>query len=164
MPRIASLYGHEILDSRGNPTLRVHLALDDGTRVSSSVPSGASTGANEAVELRDRDRRRYAGKGVRKAVAGVNKVIAKKLAGLDPSRQAEIDALLCALDGTPNKAKLGANAILGVSMDEDGAKAVRRFVKKLIETDLPDCRVVSYAELLPEVAIQPLGKATLAGI
>ena len=116
MNRIASISSHEILDSRGNPTLRVHLSLDDGATVSSSVPSGASTGANEAVELRDGDRRRYGGKGVRKAVAFVNSKIAKKLVGLDPMRQAEIDALLCALDGTPNKAGLGANAMLGVSM------------------------------------------------
>ena len=116
MTKITSLFCHEILDSRGNPTLRVHLALNDGTRVCSSVPSGASTGKHEAVELRDRDKRRYGGKGVLKAAALVNKAIAPKLIGLDPARQAEIDALLCALDGTSNKSKLGANAILGVSM------------------------------------------------
>ena len=116
MPRITSVRALEILDLRGNPTVRVHLALDDGTVSSSSVPSGASTGEYEAVELRDGDKSRFGGKGVLKAVANVNDVIAPKLIGHDPTRQAEIDALLLALDGTPNKAKLGANAILGVSM------------------------------------------------
>ena len=116
MKRISSIFAHEILDSRGNPTVRVHLSLDDGTRVSSSVSSGASTGANEAVELRDGDKARYGGKGVRNAIANVNHVIAPKLIGLDPFRQAEIDTLMTVLDGTPNKARLGANAILGVSM------------------------------------------------
>lgn len=116
MSVIASIAAQEILDSRGNPTVRVHLSLENGVRVSSSVPSGASTGENEAVELRDGDKSRYGGKGVLKAVANVNEVIAGELKGLDPTRQAEIDALLLALDGTPNKARLGANAILGVSM------------------------------------------------
>ncbi len=116
MSRIAALSAQEVLDSRGNPTVRVHLCLDDGARVSASVPSGASTGENEAVELRDSDKSRYGGKGVLTAVANVNDVIAPKLIGLEPHRQAEIDGLMIALDGTPNKAKLGANAILGVSM------------------------------------------------
>ena len=116
MKKIASIVAHEILDSRGNPTLRVHVALDDETRVAASVPSGASTGANEAVELRDGNLARYGGKGVLKATANVNDVIAPKLIGADPTRQGEIDALRIALDGMPNKAKLGANAILGVSM------------------------------------------------
>jgi enolase len=116
MSRISSISAHEILDSRGNPTVRVHMALDNEIRVSSSVPSGASTGENEAVELRDGDKSRYGGKGVLNAVANVNTVIASALVGHDPTRQAEIDALLLALDGTPNKARLGADAILGVSM------------------------------------------------
>ncbi|MGB7914034.1 MAG: phosphopyruvate hydratase, partial [Rhodomicrobium sp.] len=116
MSKIAAIAAMEILDSRGNPTVRVHLALDNGIAVSSSVPSGASTGEHEAVELRDGDKARYGGKGVRKAVANVNEVIAPKLIGMDPHRQAEIDRLMLELDGTPNKAKLGANAILGVSM------------------------------------------------
>jgi enolase len=116
MSRISSISAHEILDSRGNPTIRVHIALDNDIRVSASVPSGASTGEHEAVELRDGDKSRYGGKGVQKAVANVNTVIAPALLGSDPTKQAEIDALLLALDGTPNKAKLGANAILGVSM------------------------------------------------
>ena len=116
MSRIASVQALEILDSRGNPTLRVHLTLDNGRRVSASVPSGASTGRFEAVELRDNDKGRYDGKGVLKAVANIHERIAPELIGLDPVRQAEIDAMLVAMDGTPNKAKLGANAILGVSM------------------------------------------------
>jgi enolase len=106
----------EILDSRGNPTLRAYVTLDNGISASASVPSGASTGENEAVELRDNDKNRYGGKGVLKAVENVNTIIASHLVGHDPSRQAEIDRLLIELDGTPNKSNLGANAILGVSM------------------------------------------------
>ena len=116
MTKIASVQALEILDSRGNPTVRVHLSLDDGTVATSSVPSGASTGEHEAVELRDGDKARYGGKGVRKAVANVVERIAPALIGRDPARQAEIDALMISLDGTPNKGALGANAILGVSM------------------------------------------------
>jgi len=113
---IESVKALEILDSRGNPTVRVTVTLSDGVRAAASVPSGASTGENEAVELRDGDAARYGGKGVLRAVANVNKTIAPRLVGLDPSHQAEIDRLMVALDGTPNKANLGANAILGVSM------------------------------------------------
>ncbi len=116
MSKIAAIQALEILDSRGNPTVRVRLGLDDGTVVTSSVPSGASTGEHEAVELRDGDKARYGGKGVRKAVANVVEKIAPALIGRDPARQAEIDAVMIALDGTPNKGALGANAILGVSM------------------------------------------------
>jgi enolase len=116
MAKITSLFAFEILDSRGNPTVRARVALDNGITASASVPSGASTGENEAVELRDGDASRYGGKGVLTAVGHVNETIAPVLIGRDPSRQAEIDALLIALDGTPNKANLGANAILGVSM------------------------------------------------
>jgi enolase len=116
MSRISSIQAHEILDSRGNPTLRVHLALDNGRTVSASVPSGASTGQFEAIELRDNDKARYNGKGVLQAAANINEHIAPEIIGRDPVRQSEIDAMLVALDGTPNKAKLGANAILGVSM------------------------------------------------
>ncbi len=114
--KIKSIKALEILDSRGNPTLRVFVTLDDGVAVSASVPSGASTGENEAVELRDGDKKRYGGKGVLKAVANVNNSIAPKLIGMDPACQAQIDRLMIDLDGTPNKGKLGANAILGVSM------------------------------------------------
>jgi len=113
---IASVRALEILDSRGNPTVRVHVALGDGVTASASVPSGASTGENEALELRDGDKKRYAGKGALKAVENVNGVLAPKLVGMDPARQAEIDHLMIELDGTPTKSKLGANAILGVSM------------------------------------------------
>ena len=116
MTRIASIHALEILDSRGNPTVRVQLGLDNGVVATSSVPSGASTGENEAVELRDGDKTRYGGKGVRKAVANVVDKIAPKVIGLDPARQAEIDGLMISLDGTPDKSTLGANAILGVSM------------------------------------------------
>ena len=112
---IRSLEAIEILDSRGMPTLRVTVTLDDGTRASSSVPSGASTGEHEAVELRDGDTKRYGGKGVRKAVTNVKAVIAPALIGAKACEQAAIDRTLIDLDGTPNKARLGANAILGVS-------------------------------------------------
>ncbi len=105
----------EILDSRGTPTVAVSVALTCGAKSYSAVPSGASTGENEAVELRDGDARRYGGKGVRKAVANVNEIIAPALAGQDACAQARIDELMIELDGTPNKSKLGANAILGVS-------------------------------------------------
>jgi len=114
--RITDLKAIEILDSRGNPTVRAFLTLSDGTSVSASVPSGASTGENEAVELRDGDKKRYLGKGVLQAVRNVNEVIAPKIVGMDPTKQTEIDLTMINLDGTPNKGKLGANAILAVSM------------------------------------------------
>lgn len=116
MSVITQVYAREILDSRGNPTIEVEVVLADGTLGRAAVPSGASTGVHEAVELRDGDSRRFAGKGVIQAVENVNDVIADALIGLDAVRQIEIDELLLRLDGTPNKAKLGANAILGVSM------------------------------------------------
>jgi enolase len=114
-PIIHSIDAHEILDSRGNPTLRVHIRLADGSVGVASVPSGASTGENEAVELRDGDTARYGGKGVRQAVANVTDRIALALAGMDAREQAKIDRAMIELDGTENKANLGANAILGVS-------------------------------------------------
>jgi len=114
--KIAAVRALEILDSRGNPTVRVQVTLEDGVVASASVPSGASTGENEALELRDGDKKRYGGKGVLRAVANVNQTIAPKLLGMDPARQPEIDRLMIEMDGTPNKGKLGANAILGVSM------------------------------------------------
>ncbi len=113
---IADVRAMEILDSRGNPTVRVLISLDNGIAASASVPSGASTGENEACELRDGDKKRYGGKGVLKAVDNVNRTIAPKILGMNPSHQAAIDRLMIDLDGTPNKGKLGANAILGVSM------------------------------------------------
>ncbi len=105
----------EILDSRGNPTVRVNVHLDNGITGTASVPSGASTGENEAVELRDGEKNRYGGKGVRKAIKNIDKVLAPGLKGMDPRRQAEIDYRMIELDGTENKAKLGANAMLGIS-------------------------------------------------
>ncbi len=116
MAVIEAVYAREILDSRGNPTLEVDVLLDDGSKGRAAVPSGASTGVHEAVELRDGDKNRYIGKGVIKAIDNVNDVIAEALIGLDPVRQVEIDEMLIRLDGTTNKGKLGANAILGVSM------------------------------------------------
>jgi enolase len=113
---IAQVRGREILDSRGNPTVEVDVILADGTRGRAAVPSGASTGAYEAVELRDGDKRRYLGKGVRKAVENINDALAKVVAGRDPSDQVGLDLAMLAADGTENKGKLGANAILGVSL------------------------------------------------
>ena len=113
---IDDVWAREILDSRGNPTVEVEVTLSDGSSGRAGVPSGASTGAFEACELRDGDDSRYLGKGVIKAVQNVNEIIAPELIGCDPIYQAEIDDLLIDLDGTPNKSKLGANAILGVSL------------------------------------------------
>ena len=114
--KISAVQAMEILDSRGNPTVRVFVELSDGTKASASVPSGASTGENEAIELRDGDKKRYLGKGVLKAVKNVNTIIAPQVIGMPATGQAEIDYTMLKLDGTDNKSKLGANAILGVSM------------------------------------------------
>jgi enolase len=116
MSIIMDIYAREILDSRGNPTIEVEVYLEDGTMERAGIPSGASTGAFEAVELRDGDKSRYLGKGVLTAVNNVNEIIAPELIGMSAFDQTEIDRILLELDGTPNKAKLGANAILGVSM------------------------------------------------
>jgi enolase len=116
MSRIADIRGREILDSRGNPTVEVEVLLDSGAQGSAAVPSGASTGTREAVELRDGDKTRYGGKGVLKAVEHVNTVLKTALIGQDPRAQAAIDQRMIELDGTENKARLGANAILGVSL------------------------------------------------
>src|ERR1700760_2260939 len=116
MTAIVDIIGREILDSRGNPTVEVDVVLEDGSMGRAAVPSGASTGAHEAVELRDGDKKRYLGKGVLKAVAAVNGEIFDALGGMDAQEQAKIDEAIIALDGTPNKARLGANAILGVSL------------------------------------------------
>src|SRR5277367_6831962 len=113
---IALIQGRQVLDSRGNPTVEVDVILEDGTLGRAAVPSGASTGEHEACELRDDDKKVYVGKGVNKAVDNVNTKIAPELIGLDPRDQEAIDQLMIELDGTPNKSKLGANAILGVSM------------------------------------------------
>jgi enolase len=116
MTAIIDLHGREILDSRGNPTVEVDVLLEDGSFGRAAVPSGASTGAYEAVELRDGNKDRYMGKGVLKAVEAVNGEIAELLLGLDAEDQRDIDMAMCELDGTPNKARVGANSILGVSM------------------------------------------------
>ncbi|MFH0948582.1 MAG: phosphopyruvate hydratase [Elusimicrobiota bacterium] len=116
MSKIKKIVGREILDSRGNPTVEVDVVLENGTLGRAAVPSGASTGEHEAVELRDGDKNRYLGKGTLKAVENVNKLIAQEIVGMDSSAQIEIDKKMISIDGTKNKAKLGANAILGVSL------------------------------------------------
>ena len=115
MTAIVDIIGREILDSRGNPTIEVDVVVEDGSRGRAAVPSGASTGAHEAVELRDGGER-YLGKGVRRAVEAINGEIFDAIGGMDAEAQVKIDETLIALDGTPNKARLGANAILGVSL------------------------------------------------
>ena len=130
MTRITGIIGREILDSRGNPTVEVDVYLSSGVMGRAAVPSGASTGENEAVELRDKNAKRYLGKGVQKAVGNVNGPIADELLGMDALSQREIDKLLCTLDGTKNKGKLGANAILGVSL------AVARAASEALELPL----------------------------
>ena len=124
--KITSIKGREILDSRGNPTIEVDVVLENGIMGRASVPSGASTGENEALELRDNDRTRYGGKGVKKAVKHINEVIAPALVGMEVTDQRGIDQKMLELDGTPTKSKLGANAILGVSLAvaKAGAKAL----------------------------------------
>lgn len=124
MAKIINIKAREILDSRGNPTVEVEIYLDNGISSRASVPSGASTGVHEALELRDDDIKRYKGKGVLKAVENVNKIIAPKIIGTEVYRQRDIDKLLCELDGTENKGKLGANAILAVSLSCAKAGAI----------------------------------------
>jgi enolase len=126
MSAITDIIGREILDSRGNPTVEVDVILEDGSKGRAAVPSGASTGAHEAVELRDGDKARYGGKGVTKAVDAVNGEIFDALGGMDAEAQAKIDDTLIALDGTPNKGRLGANAILGVSLGVAKAAAASK--------------------------------------
>ena len=128
MSTIIDIHAREILDSRGNPTVEVDVVLEDGTMGRAAVPSGASTGAHEAVEKRDGDKGRYKGKGVLAAVAAVNGEIAEAVVGMDATEQVEIDALMIELDGTPNKGRLGANAILGVSLAV--AKAAADFTQQ----------------------------------
>ena len=126
MTTITKIHAREILDSRGNPTLEAEVTLADGSFGRAAVPSGASTGTREAVELRDGDKSRYGGKGVKNAVANVNTIIANALQGFDAANQKGLDEKLIALDGTPNKSKLGANATLGVSMAVAHAVAAAR--------------------------------------
>ena len=120
---IQSVHAREILDSRGNPTVEAAVTLEDGTTAAAAVPSGASTGAFEALELRDGDQTRYGGKGVRKAVEHVNMELYTAVKGQDASQTAALDACMCALDGTPDKSRLGANAILAVSLASARAAA-----------------------------------------
>ncbi len=130
MSVIVDVFGREVLDSRGNPTVEVEVVLEDGTMGRAIVPSGASTGAHEAVELRDGDNDRYNGKGVLQAVENVNEIIAPEVIGMDVTHQVDIDTLMIEMDGTPNKGKLGANAILGVSL------AVARAAANFLEIPL----------------------------
>src|SRR6266436_5569336 len=143
MTAIVDIIGREILDSRGNPTIEVDVVLEDGSLGRAAVPSGASTGAHEAVELRDGDKKRYLGKGVRMAVDAVNGEIFDAIGGMDAEEQVKIDETMIALDGTPNKSRLGANAILGVSLAVAKAAAAA--------LDLPLYRYVggTCARLLP---------------
>ncbi|HUH84716.1 MAG TPA: phosphopyruvate hydratase [Stellaceae bacterium] len=126
MSAIADIIGREILDSRGNPTVEVEMTLESGAVGRAAVPSGASTGAHEAMELRDGDKSRYGGKGVRRAIDAVNGEIFDALSGLESSDQLTLDRLLVELDGTPNKSRLGANAILGVSLAAAKASALEQ--------------------------------------
>src|SRR5262244_2416948 len=116
MSQIDHIHAREILDSRGNPTVEAEVILVDGERGRAAVPSGASTGEHEAIELRDGDKKRYLGKGVQNAVKNVDEMCAPAIVGLDVFDQSAIDAVLCKVDGTPTKGKVGANAILGVSL------------------------------------------------
>ncbi|MEC7932212.1 MAG: phosphopyruvate hydratase, partial [Pseudomonadota bacterium] len=126
MTAILDIHARQILDSRGNPTVEVDVMLEDGSFGRAAVPSGASTGAYEAVEKRDGDKAKYLGKGVLQAVAAVNDEIAEQLIGLDAEDQGEVDAAMIDLDGTENKSRLGANAILGVSLATAKAAADAR--------------------------------------
>src|SRR5438067_881898 len=123
MADITKVHAREILDSRGNPTIEVDVHLSDGGVGRAAVPSGASTGEYEAVELRDGDRKRYGGKGVRNAIVNVNREIEREIAGMPAGDQAGLDRKLIALDGTDDKSRLGANAILGVSLANARAAA-----------------------------------------
>src|SRR5579863_4198625 len=125
---IVEIKAREILDSRGNPTVEVDVRLRGGAFGHAAVPSGASTGVHEALELRDGDAKRYGGKGVLKAVANVNGTIAKKLKGADATKQSAVDGVMIEMDGTPNKSKLGANAMLGVSLANAHAAAAAKGV------------------------------------
>ncbi|HAY85630.1 MAG TPA: phosphopyruvate hydratase, partial [Chloroflexi bacterium] len=142
-PRIKSVVGRQILDSRGNPTVEVDVTLNDGSRGTAAVPSGASTGVHEALELRDGDKAYYLGKGVTKAVGNVNHAIRELLVGKDARLQRDLDLALLAMDGTKNKSSLGANAILGTSL------AVAKAAAKAV--GLPLYRYIGgvYAHVLP---------------
>ena len=176
MTAITSVHGREILDSRGNPTVEVDVRLDDGSFGRAAVPSGASTGAHEAVELRDGDKSRYLGKGVSKAVDGVNGEIAERLSGADPTDQRAIDQALIELDGTANKGRLGANAILGTSLAVAKAAAASKGLPLYAYVGGPDAHVLPVPMMniinggehadnpidFQEFMIMPIGAPTLA--
>ena len=130
---IDKVIAREVLDSRGNPTVEAEVHLDSGAMGRAIVPSGASTGTHEALELRDGDKNRYLGKGVQQAVANVNDVLGKAIVGLDASNQSGIDAALMDTDGTPNKGKLGGNAILAVSLATARAAADEAQARTLLD-------------------------------
>ena len=140
---IVKITAQEVLDSRGNPTVEAVVVLDDGTTASAIVPSGASTGEKEAVELRDGDPKRYGGKGVLQAIANVNRTLAPAIVGMEVTEQRHIDQRLLELDGTPNKSKLGANAVLAVSL------AVARAAANSLRLPLHRYLGGSNASLLP---------------
>ncbi|MDQ2802833.1 MAG: phosphopyruvate hydratase [Pseudomonadota bacterium] len=176
MSAIADIIAREILDSRGNPTVEVDVVLDSGATGRAAVPSGASTGAHEAVELRDQDRSRYGGKGVQQAVANVEGEIFDAIGGMDPTEQVRLDDVLIDLDGTPNKSRLGANAILAVSLAVAKAAAASlgqplwRYVGGVYARTLPvpmmnivnGGRHADNPIDIQEFMIQPVGAATIA--
>jgi enolase len=176
MSAIADIVAREILDSRGNPTVEVDVMLDSGAMGRAAVPSGASTGAHEAVELRDGDKSRYGGKGVTKAVAAVEREIFDAIGGMDASEQVMIDALMIELDGTPNKSRLGANAILGVSLavakaaaDDLGVPLYRYIGGSFARTlPVPMMNIINGGQHadnpidIQEFMIQPVGAASVA--
>jgi len=176
MSAIADITAREILDSRGNPTIEVDVTLESGAEGRVAVPSGASTGAHEAVELRDNDSSRYGGKGVLQAVANVEGEILDAIAGMEASEQVALDNLMIDLDGTPNKARLGANAILGVSLAvakaaaEEGGMPLYRYVGGVFAHTLPVpmMNIVNGGKHadnpidIQEFMVQPVGAASLA--
>jgi len=178
MSRIVDVQGREIIDSRGNPTVEAEVRLDSGIVGRAAVPSGASTGTREAVELRDGDKQRYLGKGVLKAVANVNGVLKEAVVGMSPRDQAEIDAKMIALDGTDNKGRLGANALLAVSLATaqaaaaDGRDPLFRYLcvklRRLSQMPVPMMNIINggaHADNsldVQEFMILPVGAPTLA--
>jgi enolase len=176
MSAIAEIVAREILDSRGNPTVEVDLTLESGATARAAVPSGASTGAHEAVELRDGDQKRFGGKGVRKAIANIEGEIQEALAGVEVTQQTAIDEAMIDLDGTPNKARLGANAILAVSLAVAKAAAVEgglplyRYVGGVFARTLPVpmMNIINGGQHadnpidIQEFMIQPVGAGTVA--
>ena len=147
--RIAQIAGHEVLDSRGNPTVEVEVTLADGATGWAIVPSGASTGAREATELRDGDPRRFLGRGVRQAVQSVNVELRDALLGMDANDQAEIDTVMIDLDGTPGKSRLGANAMLGVSLAVARAAATSNGLPLFVHLGGDNARLLPLVDQLP---------------